>query len=202
MPTFRALTNYADGTAGATDRLLFETSANAPRGTAPADLPVAVASGANGLLSGADKAKLDGAALLASPTFTGTVTLPATQMADATLTRPDLVDYAETRSTPTITTNAATVNFEIGNVAVITLTANITTLTISNPPASGKIGTMTVWLVQDGTGGRTVTWPAAVDWGDQTAPTIASSANLETIVTLLTRDGGTSYKGILGWKKA
>lgn len=62
MPTFRALTDYTDGTPGATDRLLFETSGNLPRGVAPGSLPVAVASGANGLMTGADKAKLDGVA--------------------------------------------------------------------------------------------------------------------------------------------
>jgi hypothetical protein len=35
---FRALATYADSTPGATDRLLFETSGNLPRGVAPATL--------------------------------------------------------------------------------------------------------------------------------------------------------------------
>lgn len=43
MVTFRNLTNYADGTPGATDRLMFETSGNLPRGVAPASLPIPTA---------------------------------------------------------------------------------------------------------------------------------------------------------------
>jgi hypothetical protein len=35
MPTFRQLANYADGTPGATDRLLYETAGNLPRGATP-----------------------------------------------------------------------------------------------------------------------------------------------------------------------
>ena len=60
MATWRQNPGYADGTPDGTGRLLWETSANQPRGVAPAGLPLAVASGANGYLSGADKAKLDG----------------------------------------------------------------------------------------------------------------------------------------------
>lgn len=42
MPTFRQLTNYQDATPGATDRLLFETSGNLPRGVAPTAFLTAV----------------------------------------------------------------------------------------------------------------------------------------------------------------
>ena len=56
---FRQQTGYADAVPGATDRLMFETSAGGPRGVAATNLPLAVAGGARGSMSGADKAKLD-----------------------------------------------------------------------------------------------------------------------------------------------
>lgn len=61
MPTFRQLTNYADATPGATDRLLFETSGNLPRGVAPEDLPFVVSSvhGRTGAVVG-DEGDYDG----------------------------------------------------------------------------------------------------------------------------------------------
>lgn len=43
MPTLRNLSSYADGTPGSTDRLMFETSGNLPRGVAPANLPISTA---------------------------------------------------------------------------------------------------------------------------------------------------------------
>jgi hypothetical protein len=48
MPTFRQLPNYADGSPGTSDRLLFETSGNLPRGVAP----TAFATAAQGTLAG------------------------------------------------------------------------------------------------------------------------------------------------------
>ena len=119
-----------------------------------------------------------------------------------TLRRAEMVGHAEAASTPAVATNAVTVDYAAGNVAVVSLTADVTALTIANPPAAGKVGTLTLWLVQDATGGRTVAWPGSVDWGDAAAPTPAGGANQETVVTLLTRDGGSSWKGLLGWKAA
>ena len=57
--TFRNNPQYADGIIGPTGRLLYEEG-GLPRGTLAANLPLAVAGGASGNMSGADKSKLNG----------------------------------------------------------------------------------------------------------------------------------------------
>lgn len=120
--------------------------------------------------------------------------------ADGVLQRPEIKDYAETRTTPSSSSGTLTLNLENGNVFEVTLTENVTTLTLSNPPASGKAGSLTLILKQDGTGGRTFAWPAAVKSAGGTDPVISSAANAIDIYTLLTTDGGTTWYVFTGGK--
>ena len=105
-------------------------------------------------------------------------------------------DYAETRTTPSSSAGTLTLDIENGNIFEVTLTENVTTLNINNPPASGKAGSFTLILKQDGTGGYTVTWPAAVKWAGGTAPTLSSGPNDIDIITFLTTDAGTAWYGM------
>src|SRR3989338_4314970 len=89
---------------------------------------------------------------------------------DQTLQKPVLKDYGETCIAENSST-AYTIDLTRGNVFEITLTANCT-FTFSNPPASGVTGSFTLILRQDGTGSRTATWPASVDWPGAIAPTL------------------------------
>lgn len=69
----------------------------------------------------------------------------------------------------------------------ITLTANCT---LAFPtPAAGK--SCSVALAQDGTGGRTVTWPASVKWADGIAPTLTTVPNKVDRFAFLCDDGAT-----------
>ena len=74
-----------------------------------------------------------------------------------------------------------------GDTHTATLDANLT-VTLSGWSASDTLSSMLLGLTQDGTGSRTVTWPAAV----VTAPTITSTASAITWVNLWTTDGGTT----------
>jgi hypothetical protein len=79
------------------------------------------------------------------------------------------------------------------NVHDLTLDANCT---ITLPTlTSGKACSLTVILRQDGTGGRTVTWPGSVSWISGTAPTLKTAAAAVDVVTLFTLDGGTTWGG-------
>ena len=60
--------------------------------------------------------------------------------------------------------------------------------------APAGVGNFLFRVVQDGTGGRTVTWPASVKWPGGTAPTLSSGANAEDIVTFYYN--GTDYYGV------
>lgn len=124
----------------------------------------------------------------------------AMNAADGVLQRPEIKDYSETRTTPSSSSGTLTLDLETGNVFEVTLTENVTTLTLSNPPASGKAGSLTLILKQDGTGGRTFAWPAAVKSAGGTDPTISSAANAIDIYTLLTTDGGTTWFVFTGGK--
>jgi hypothetical protein len=114
---------------------------------------------------------------------------------DNELSKPELKDYAETLITDTSASNVWTIDFEDGNHHEITLTENITTISISNPPSTGRVGALVLYMTQDGTGGRTVTFPSNIKWSDSAVPTITTTASRTDIVTLITRDGGTIYAG-------
>lgn len=96
-------------------------------------------------------------------------------------------DYKENVVTAN-TSTAYTITIASGTVQILTLTGNCT---FTFPTATaGK--SFTLLLKQDGTGSRTVTWPAAVKWPGGTAPTITSTASkLDKYV--FTADGANWY---------
>ena len=103
--------------------------------------------------------------------------------------------YNEIYAAVTSTSNATTVNCEVGNTFSHTLTEN-TTFTFSNPPASGTSYTFSIEIIQDASAsGFTVTWPASVDWPAATAPTLTATASAKDVFVFTTRDGGTNWYG-------
>jgi len=89
---------------------------------------------------------------------------------------------------------ALTINWNNGQHQYTTLTGNVT-LTLSNPVA-GTVYMVT--FIQDATGGRTVTFPAAVKTSGGGALAITSTANKKTVVMLYYGfDGGTDYAAVL-----
>lgn len=71
------------------------------------------------------------------------------------------------------TGTAYTISLANGSVQILTLTGNCT---FTFPTATAG-QSFILLLKQDGTGSRTVTWPAAVKWPGGTAPTITSTAS-------------------------
>ena len=79
-----------------------------------------------------------------------------------------------TEETVTANTGTAyTIDLANGSVQILTLTGNCT---FTFPTATAG-RSFIMLLKQDGTGSRTVTWPAAVKWPGSTAPTITSTAS-------------------------
>lgn len=66
-----------------------------------------------------------------------------------------------------------------------------TTVSFSNPPASGVATGFTV-EVNNSAGGYAITWPSSVKWHLGTAPTATAS---KEVYTFITTDGGTTYYG-------
>lgn len=110
----------------------------------------------------------------------------------------NLKDFEEEATTPSSSAGVLTLNMELGNSFDVTLDENVTSLVLSNPPATGNFGSITLILRQDGTGGFTFAWLAAIKWDGGTAPTISSGANEIDIYTIITRDAGTTWFGFTG----
>ena len=80
-----------------------------------------------------------------------------------------------TPSTVTFSATAMTVDCSLSNVFATTFTANVTTApTISNP-RNGQ--TINWFITQDGTGGRTMTWPSSFRWPSGATRTLSTAAN-------------------------
>jgi hypothetical protein len=109
-----------------------------------------------------------------------------------TLASKTLTGLRETQTAPSISAGALTLNCALGNVFVVALNADITTLSFSNVPASGTAFGLTLALVADGTQ-RTITWGSAVKWPGGAAPTPTATNNKVDLVVLTTWDGGNAW---------
>lgn len=105
--------------------------------------------------------------------------------------------YTETVAPNATSGTAATINWAAAATQTLTLTGTPCIITISNPPASGQRSTMTLFIKQDATGTRLITWPAAVKWPAGTPPTLSTAANSLDKIRLETLDGGTTYQADL-----
>lgn len=115
---------------------------------------------------------------------------------DLNLTRPTLTNFRETKATGTISTNTLAVDLANGNHFAVALSANISTFTIANVPATGNAATVTFIFTADGSV-RTIVWPTGTVWSDGTAPTMTGTNAKRDIVTLYTVDGGTVWFGVV-----
>jgi hypothetical protein len=100
---------------------------------------------------------------------------------------------ANTRVVASSSAGTLTLDVSLGRFFETTLTENVSTLTISNASASGNACEITLLIRQDGTGGRTFAWGAAVKSPGGTDPTVTSAASAYDLYTLRTIDGGTSW---------
>ena len=108
-----------------------------------------------------------------------------------TLTNPTVTNYVETPYSANSST-AITILLTNGTVQIITLTGNAT---ITMPTAtSGK--SFIMFLKQDATGSRSVTW-STVKWAGGTAPTITATASRQDIFSFFA-DGTNWYGATLG----
>ena len=105
--------------------------------------------------------------------------------------------YDETDTSPAIAAGALTLNLALGSHFQVALNANITSITISNPPSASKTGAFTVTFTADGSV-RTITWPAAVKWPGGVAPTMTGTNTKKDIISCLTYDGGTEWLCVVG----
>jgi hypothetical protein len=90
------------------------------------------------------------------------------------------------------TSTAYTIDLANGSVQILTLTGNCT---FTFPTATAGRSFL-LMLRQDGTGSRTVTYPAAVKWPASTSPTITTTASRQDIFSFVA--DGTNWYGATG----
>ena len=80
-------------------------------------------------------------------------------------------------------TDGSTVSWDVtaSPVAKVTLGGNRTLALPSNPLGSGQYASLLI--IQDGTGSRTLTWNAAYEFKDDTAPTLTTTASKGDLFT-------------------
>lgn len=94
-------------------------------------------------------------------------------MADAEVGRAKLKDYGETVNDLGATGGGTvTANFESGNVVKLMPTTSANTLALSNPPASGASGSMTLEIFA---AVQTFNWPSTVKFAGGTAPALTDN---------------------------
>ena len=125
-------------------------------------------------------------------TLAGAMNALGINMADNTLTRPVLKDYAIDGSA--IGNTGATRTFDLSTANFFSATLDqASTFTFSNPAASGDFCGFALALTNGGA--FTITWPGSVDWAAGTAPTL-TAAGLDLLV-FTTYDGGTTWLGLV-----
>jgi hypothetical protein len=170
----------ANGGTGATTLTGYVKGTGTTAMTASANIPVA---------------DVTGAAPLASPTFTGTVTTSTINTGALSATSVNTPIYA---STPQTLTDDATISWNptLGLNASVTLAGN-RTLSFTSTPAAGSYGTLVV--TQDATGGRTLTLPSTANKvlgsSSTTTITLSTTANAKDILNFY-YDGTNCYWNI------
>ena len=107
----------------------------------------------------------------------------------------------ETKGTSTNSGTAFTVDLATGNFFEIDLQGNsgtVTSMTFSNPAATGKASAWTIKFIQGSTA-RALTYPTAIKWGGGVDHVMSTTDNYVDIISFFTIDGGTTiYATVCG----
>jgi len=112
---------------------------------------------------------------------------------DKLVTRPVLKDYGLTLATAAVVTGTLTIDYSAGNAQQHTLSEDVTTVTVTNPPASGTYGEIWLRLTQDPASARTVTWAAAFRFPGGSDHVMSAGLGAIDWLHLKTTDGGTNW---------
>lgn len=107
---------------------------------------------------------------------------------------PELKNYTMTIGQDASVSGSAPVDFEDGNVHLLTLTG-ATTVSFVNPPSANIYGELKIVIIQDGTGGHSITWPTNILWPAATIPSLTTTADESDVFEFFTTDGGLFYYG-------
>ncbi|MDP9991957.1 hypothetical protein J2W28_000985 [Variovorax boronicumulans] len=105
---------------------------------------------------------------------------------------------ASTRDTVTALSTSGSVGIDcsLGDYFTLALTGNVSGLTFSNLPGSGKGASLMIRITQDSTA-RTVAWPASFKWAAGVAGAVSTGSGAIDILAITTFDNGTTWEATL-----
>ena len=96
-----------------------------------------------------------------------------------------------------ISSSTLTIDLSLGQLFLVSLNSNITTLSITNVPSSTNAVGFSIIFTADGTA-RSVTWPTSVKWPSASPPTLTSTSTKKDVLSFVSTDNGTSWLGFVG----
>jgi len=114
-------------------------------------------------------------------------------MLDNGITRPLIKDYAISKYTPSSSGGVLTIDLNIANVAEYSFTENISTVTVNNPPASGKYGELTIKFNQHASVAKTITWASKYQFPEGDNHVMSTATSSIDFVHMFTINGGTTW---------
>ena len=159
--------------------------------------PVALANGGTGSTTASGARTNLGLGTIATQAANNVAITGGTISGINTFSNSKIERYREDVTASTISSTSHTLDLATANIFELTMNSSITSLTISNPPSSGEAYSFTVIVKQDGTGSRTISWPASVKFPNASTPTLTTTPNKVDILNFITTDGGTTYYGAL-----
>lgn len=99
-------------------------------------------------------------------------------------------------TTLSISSGVVNIDCSLGDYFTLALTANVTSITFSNLPASGKGASLMIRITQDTTA-RTVAWPASFKWAASTAGTVSTGSGVIDVLAITSFNQGTAWNATL-----
>lgn len=121
-------------------------------------------------------------------------------LSDQLFTRAIIGDYSVQNASPASSAGTLTLDYTTGPDYDLQLAENVTTITVSNPPATGSLAKVTLQLRQPTSGTHAVAF-TGYDFGDAGAPTMPTGTGAILEVALWTRDGGSTWYGSTYYEK-
>lgn len=94
------------------------------------------------------------------------------------------------------TSGSVAVDWSLGDYFTLGLTGNVTAITFTNLPGSGKGATIMIRITQDSTP-RTVAWPASFRWVGGTDGIVSTGSGAIDVLAITTFDNGTTWVATL-----
>lgn len=95
-----------------------------------------------------------------------------------------------------ISSGVVDIDCSIGDYFTLALSADVTSVTFSNLPASGAGASLVILITQDATTAHALTWPSSFRWGGA-APAVSTSLSSINMLAITSFDQGTKWDATL-----